>query len=568
MSALTSIVNRVPLMKPDSTARNAGVVCLYLVALAILPVTLLVLALAIPIVLILNVRGVRDSLGSSPLSRLPGLNHERGVVVGASAFLYLLVAVAVVGMAWPTGAPLGNNTTNQTMAEPQQVMGIEVVNGTDRDGDGNYEAFDVLVRANTSLVGADGEGDPGEPYFAVLVNGAWQFDTPEVPREEESSTTIPMNASVIPDGASGELNVTVRLLDRDIAFNDGIEEWSTMVPYAPARTPTATPTATSTPTPTPSPTPTPTDTPTPTPPSTTTTTPTDTPTPTPTATPTNTPTPTPTPEPERSGGSNGGGGNNAGSGDSGSDGSGGGAAAAVPVPSGVSGEARQATVTRVIDGDTVEVRFADGDVDTVRLIGVDTPETTLSRTDPAEFEGIPDSTAGMDHLYKWGQNAEQFANRELDDQQVRVVTDSEGDRRGSFGRLLAYIYVGDQNFNRQLLDQGYARVYDSSFSLRGEFDSAESQAQQNDVGLWNYQGDPSTPTPTDTPTEEPSSGGGGDSGAGDLPPQSGDASDPYDCSDFDSQEQAQRYFESDNPDEDPSDLDRNDNDQACEDSFD
>lgn len=79
-----------------------------------------------------------------------------------------------------------------------------------------------------------------------------------------------------------------------------------------------------------------------------------------------------------------------------------------------------------------------------------------------------------------------------------MVTDAEGDRRGSFGRLLAYIYVGGENFNRQLLDQGYARVYDSQFSLREAFDSAESQARSNDVGLWDFDA-PDTATPTPTP---------------------------------------------------------------------
>lgn len=285
-----------------------------------------------------------------------------------------------------------------------------------------------------------------------------------------------------------------------------------------ASTPTSIATATETSTPTPTVTPTPTATPTPT------STPTPTPTATPTATPTPTPTSTPTPEPSAS------------------------------VPSGISGgEARQATVTRVIDGDTMEVKFASGGVDTIRLIGVDTPETTLGDVSPDEYEGIPETQAARDHLYNWGQQAEQFAVNRLEGQTVRVVTDGEGDRRGSFGRLLAYIYVDDESFNHQLLEGGYARVYDSEFSLREQFDSTEEQSRSNSVGLWDFEGDSSTPTPT--PTE--SSGG-----EGDFPPPSGDSSDPYDCSDFDSQEQAQRYFES--VEGDPSGLDGNGDGEACE----
>ena len=139
-----------------------------------------------------------------------------------------------------------------------------------------------------------------------------------------------------------------------------------------------------------------------------------------------------------------------------------------------------------------------------------------------------------------------------------MVTDGKGDRRGSFGRLLAYIYTGDQNFNRQLLDQGYAQVYDSQFSLREAFDGAESQARSNDVGLWDFD---AAETATPTPTESD-----GDDGSGGLetptPSNDGNLPDPYDCSDFDSQEVAQQVLEDDPSD--PSGLDEDDDGVACE----
>lgn len=206
----------------------------------------------------------------------------------------------------------------------------------------------------------------------------------------------------------------------------------------------------------------------------------------------------------------------------------------------------------------MEVEFPDGETDTVRLIGVDTPETTLGDVSPEEYEGIPATQAARDHLYNWGQRASEFATDELDGQQVRVVTDPEGDRRGSFGRLLAYIYVDSQNFNRALLDGGYARVYDSAFSLRENFDSIEAQARSNNVGLWDFEGG-STPTPTET--SQPGDGGNGKL---ETPTPSGGASDPYDCGDFDDLAVAQQWFDNHNPDEDPAGLDGDDDGQACE----
>jgi micrococcal nuclease len=160
------------------------------------------------------------------------------------------------------------------------------------------------------------------------------------------------------------------------------------------------------------------------------------------------------------------------------------------------GTSWQVTITRVIDGDTVEARFPNGETDTLRLLGVDTPETTLSRVQPDEFEGIPDTTAGRDHLFNWGEKATEYATNSLDGETVRIEVDPEADRRGSFGRLLVYVIVDGENFNKQLLTEGYARMFDSSFSKRGEFLDAERTARENDVGLWKFEG--ATPTPTAT----------------------------------------------------------------------
>ncbi|WP_231189016.1 thermonuclease family protein [Haladaptatus sp. DYF46] len=204
----------------------------------------------------------------------------------------------------------------------------------------------------------------------------------------------------------------------------------------------------------------------------------------------------------------------------------------------------------------MEVEFPNGETDTLRLLGVDTPETTLSRVNPDEFEGIPDSTAGRDHLYEWGEWASQFATDELDGKTVQIETDPEADRRGTFGRLLVYIYVDGENFNRQLLTNGYARLYESSFSKRSDFETAEANAQQNEVGLWDFDEPTSTPEPTPSATEMTEA----PSDSVDIPPLPSDGD--YDCSHFDTQEQAQAVLEQDPSD--PHRLDGDDDGVACE----
>ena len=81
-----------------------------------------------------------------------------------------------------------------------------------------------------------------------------------------------------------------------------------------------------------------------------------------------------------------------------------------------------AVVTRVVDGDTVEARI-DGDVEDVRLIGVDTPETVKP--------GAP--------VECFGQQASRFTHGALEGRRVRLVFGAE--RRDVYDRLLAYVYL-------------------------------------------------------------------------------------------------------------------------------
>ncbi|WP_433631284.1 thermonuclease family protein [Halomicrococcus sp. NG-SE-24] len=47
--------------------------------------------------------------------------------------------------------------------------------------------------------------------------------------------------------------------------------------------------------------------------------------------------------------------------------------------------------------------------------------------------------------------------------------------------------VDGENFNKRLLTDGYARLYESSFSKRNTFEDAEAQAQQDNVRLWDFE---------------------------------------------------------------------------------
>lgn len=145
---------------------------------------------------------------------------------------------------------------------------------------------------------------------------------------------------------------------------------------------------------------------------------------------------------------------------------------------------RAATVTHVVDGDTVEVRFADGSTDTVRLLGVDSPEVSGDPS-PGEF-GMADDGVTRDCLRAAADDAAAFARERLAGRDVVVATDSTADRRGGYGRLLAYVRVqgADRSFNRALLARGHARVYVTDFSRLSAFESTAEAARTDGRGLW------------------------------------------------------------------------------------
>lgn len=123
-----------------------------------------------------------------------------------------------------------------------------------------------------------------------------------------------------------------------------------------------------------------------------------------------------------------------------------------------------AVVSEVIDGDTI--RLANGSV--VRYIGIDTPET-VHPTIGAKCYG---SEANI-------------ANEQLVlGNEVRLERDiSDTDR---YGRLLRYVWLGDEMVNEKLVLDGFAvaKAYPPDTKYQALFEKAEAQAKQNNVGLW------------------------------------------------------------------------------------
>jgi micrococcal nuclease len=124
---------------------------------------------------------------------------------------------------------------------------------------------------------------------------------------------------------------------------------------------------------------------------------------------------------------------------------------------------RYGKVVNVVDGDTVDLESGVR----IRLLLVDTPETTNGKTDC------------------YGQEAKAFTTATLDGQAVSLQYETECKDR--FGRTLAYVSVDGKEINSTLVQNGLACVLyiaPDGMSRKSEFDDFESVAKTNRTGLW------------------------------------------------------------------------------------
>jgi len=151
------------------------------------------------------------------------------------------------------------------------------------------------------------------------------------------------------------------------------------------------------------------------------------------------------------------------------------------------GSGERMEIIEVVDGDTVIGRRQDNTEEKLRFLGVDTPETGDIETE--DWGSIADSDAGERWLSDWADKSTTFVSEQIKGETVYVVTDNASDIRGSYGRLLVYIYTDleDKSLNQMLIEQGYARMYDSEFSLRSEFKQFEQDARESNTGLWGFE---------------------------------------------------------------------------------
>ena len=127
----------------------------------------------------------------------------------------------------------------------------------------------------------------------------------------------------------------------------------------------------------------------------------------------------------------------------------------------------EGTVVRVVDGDTIHVRFTDR-VEKIRYIGVNTPE--IHHPSKGEEPG--------------GREAAEVNRGLVGGRRVRLELDVQ--TRDRYGRLLAYVWVGDTMVNAELVRRGYAQAMTVPPNVRYQdlFVKLQRQARDAHRGLW------------------------------------------------------------------------------------
>ena len=127
-------------------------------------------------------------------------------------------------------------------------------------------------------------------------------------------------------------------------------------------------------------------------------------------------------------------------------------------------------VLKVIDGDTISVDM-DGVTETIRIIGINTPETVDPRKEVECF----------------GKEASDKAKFLLEGTYVSLAVDDTQENRDKYSRLLRYVYLADgSDYGKYMIENGYAYeyTYQIPYKYQIEYREAEDRAEAGKRGLW------------------------------------------------------------------------------------
>ena len=131
------------------------------------------------------------------------------------------------------------------------------------------------------------------------------------------------------------------------------------------------------------------------------------------------------------------------------------------------------TLLEVVDGDTIRVKNSEGKEQSVRMIGLDAPESTTMRFGHMECFG-KEASSHLAQLLSWVS-------------QIELEVDTTQTSTDKYWRLLGYVVVNGVNLNQKMIEDGYGfeYTYNLPYKYQSEFKSAQKIASEKKFGLWS-----------------------------------------------------------------------------------
>ena len=140
------------------------------------------------------------------------------------------------------------------------------------------------------------------------------------------------------------------------------------------------------------------------------------------------------------------------------------------------------TVTRIVDGDTLKVFYLEGE-ESIRLIGIDTPESRVNKKTKKDAER---NNQDIKIIIEMGKKATRYVKGLVRPGDL-ITIELDVQERDRYGRILGYVYLSNgKMLNEEIVKAGYAVIMTipPNVKYKDRFLKAFQEARESKRGLW------------------------------------------------------------------------------------
>ena len=140
------------------------------------------------------------------------------------------------------------------------------------------------------------------------------------------------------------------------------------------------------------------------------------------------------------------------------------------------------TVTRIVDGDTIKVFYL-GNEESIRFIGIDTPESRVNKKTEKDAER---NNQDIKIIIEMGKKATRYVKGLVKPGDL-ITIELDVQERDRYGRILGYVYLSNgKMLNEEIVKAGYAMIMTipPNVKYKDRFLKAYQEARERKIGLW------------------------------------------------------------------------------------